>query len=163
MDLPEVIDYRQSIIPTREGQKLIKGDFFQTDWIDNLKDEIGDRPVLISASGLYYYFPKEDIIKSIRNLLKFNKAELVFDALNYLGIKGIKKYMKQLGHADATMYFYVNDAGVLAKEIDENIKLIKEEKFYNEIPKDGMDFMTKISMRVSDLLNMVKMIHFKLK
>ena len=163
MDLPEVIDYRQSIIPTGEGQKLIKGDFFQTDWIDNLKDEIGDRPVLISASGLYYYFPKEDIIKSIRNLLKFNKAELVFDALNYLGIKGIKKYMKQLGHADATMYFYVNDAGVLAKEIDENIKLIKEEKFYNEIPKDGMDFMTKISMRVSDLLNMVKMIHFKLK
>jgi hypothetical protein len=90
-------------------------------------------------------------------------VELVFDALNSLGIKGVKKYMKQIGHDDAKMYFYVNDANELAKEIRDNVKLIKEEKFYYETPKEGLDFMTKTSMTVSDLFYLVKMIHLKLK
>ena len=163
LDLPEVIDYREKLIPKGENQKLIKGDILKTDWINNIKNEIGDRPILITASGLFYYFIKEDVIKCMRNLMIFENVELVFDAVNYLGIKGIKKYMKQIGHDDAKMYFYVNDANELSHEIGENVKLIKEEKYYCDIPKEGLDFMTKTSMRVSDLFNMVKMIHLKLK
>lgn len=163
MDLPEVIDYREKLIPPDGNQKLIRGDILTTEWIDNLKDEIGNKHILVISSGLYHYFTKEDVLKSIRNLMKFENVELVFDALNSLGIKGIKKYMKQIGHDDAKMYFYVNDANELAKEIGDNVKLIKEEKYYNETPKEGLDFMTKTSMRVSDLFYMVKMIHLKLK
>ena len=163
MDLPEVINYREKLIPKGENQILIKGDILKTDWIDNIKEEINNKPVLIIAGGLFYYFKKEEVLKSIRNLLRFEKVELVFDTLNNLGIKGIKRYMKQLGHDDAIMYFYVNDANALCQEIGNGVKLIKEEKFYCETPKDGMDFMTKTSMRVSDLFSMVKMIHLKLK
>lgn len=163
MDLPEVIDYREKLIPKEENQKLIKGDIFKADWIDNIKDEIKEKPILIIASGLFYYFKKDDVIKSIRNLLKFENSELVFDSLNYLGNLGIKKYMKELGIEDVKMYFYVSDANNLVQEIGNGVKLIKEEKFYCEVPKDGLDFMTKTSMRVSDLFNMVKMIHLKLK
>ena len=163
MDLAEVIDYREQLIPIGKQQKLIKGDILKAEWIDNLKKEIGNRPVLIIASGLFHYFTKEDVIKSIKNLMIFENVELVFDALNYLGIKGVKRYMKQLGHDDAIMYFYVNDAKHLCHEIGETVKLIKEEKYYSKISKEGMDFMTKTSMIASDLFNMCKMIHLKLR
>ena len=163
MDLPEVIDYREKLIPIGENQKLIKGDILKTDWINNIKNDIGNKPILIIASGLFHYFSKEDVIKAIQNLMIFENVELVFDALNYLGIKGVKRYMKQLGHSDAIMYFYVNDANDLCHEIGESVKLIKEEKYYSKISKEGMDFMTKSSMIASDLFNMVKMIHLKLK
>ena len=164
IDLPEVIDYREALIPIGKNQKLIKGDILKTDWINNIKNEIVNRPVLIIASGLFHYFTKKDVIKAIQNLMIFeNSVELVFDALNYLGIKGVKKYMKQLGHNDAIMYFYVNVTYDLGHEIGENVKLIKEEKYYSKISKEGMNFITKTSMIASDLFNMVKMIHLKLK
>ena len=71
--------------------------------------------------------------------------------------------MKQFGHDDAIIYFYANDANALVQEIGNGVKLIKEENYYCETPKDGMDFMNKTSMRVSDLFSMVKIIHLKLK
>ena len=60
------------------------------------------------------------------------------------------------------------DKVIEACERFENIELTvigsgKEEKYYSKISKEGMDFMTKTSMIASDLFNMVKMIHLKLK
>eukprot|EP00833_Pecoramyces_ruminatium_P013879 jgi/Orpsp1_1/1187911/evm.model.d7180000061071.1 len=171
MDLPEVINYRKTLLPPGERQKLIPGDILKTDWIDTIKNDINQNnksdqpiPVLVSAGGLYHYFEKKDVLQSIRNLRRFDKVELVFDTLNHLGIKGIKRYMKKAGRENAIVYFYVDDGNELIKDInEENIELLKEEKYYCEAPKDGLDFITKASMRTSDLFNMVKMIHLKLK
>ena len=96
-------------------------------------------------------------------MLKFDNAELVFDTLNSLGIKGIKKYMKELGHSDTQMYFYVNDPNELAREIGPNVEVIEEIKYYSMTPTEGLDLMTKIQMNGADLFYMVKMIHLKLK
>lgn len=90
MDLPEVIDYREKRIPLGEHQKLIKGDLFKKDWIEKIKSEIGNKPVLIVVGGVFHYFQRENVISAIKNMLNFDNIELVFDALNSLGIKGIK-------------------------------------------------------------------------
>ena len=162
MDLPEVIEYRKKIIPLGKYQKLIKGDIFKEEWIEQIKNEIGNKPILIIAGGLFHYFERNNVIKAIQNMIKFDKVELVFDALNSLGIKGVKKYMKEVGHDDATMYFYVNDVHELAKEIGPNVEVLEEEKYYSNTPRDGLDFMTKTQIIGSDLFYMVKMIHLKL-
>jgi len=163
MDLPEVIEYREKILPPGERQTLIKGDILKTDWMDKINEEINSKPVIFSAGGLFHYFPKEDILTTIRNLQqKFKNAQLVFDTLNHWGIKGIKKYMKQIGHEEATMYFYVDNGKDLIREIGEPAKLLKEQKYYSEIPLKGMDLVTKATIKSSDALYMVKMIHLKL-
>ena len=87
LDLPEVIDYREKMIPLGEHQKLIKGDLFKKDWIEKIKIEIGNKPVLIVVGGVFHYFQRENVISAIKNMLNFDKIELVFDALNSLGIK----------------------------------------------------------------------------
>lgn len=157
LDLPEVIEYRNDLLPICENQTLVKGSILENDWLEYFDL---NTPVLFIAGGLFHYFPQEDVIKTFKILQNFKNAELVFDALNKFGIRGIKKYMKELGHDEATMYFYVDDGEKLAKKI--GAILLKEEKYYNHTPKNGMKFMTKLSMTISDLLYMVKMIHLKL-
>lgn len=157
LDLPEVIEYRESLLPPGENQTLIKGSILNDDWLEYFDLT---NPVLFVAGGLFHYFPHDDVIKTFKILQNFRNAELVFDTLNKLGIRGIKRYMKKLGHDEATMYFYVDDGEKLANKIDAT--LLKEERYYNHTSKKGMKFMTIVSMTVSDLLYMVKMIHIKL-
>lgn len=157
LDLPEVIEYRMELLPQHENQTLIKGSILEDDWLENFDLNI---PVLFIAGGLFHYFSHDEVIKSFKILQNFKNAELVFDTLNKWGIRGIKRYMKELGHDEATMYFYVDNGEKLAKKI--GATLLREEKYYKHTNKKGMQFMTKSSMIISDLLNMVKMIHLKL-
>ena len=90
---------------------------------------------------------------------QFGNMEVVFDTVNKRGMTMMKKkYMKQVGHADAQMFFYVDSAEELAAKIGGNVKVIAEEPYYRYIPKNGLKLSTKVSMTVSDQFKMVKMI-----
>ena len=88
--------------------------------------------------------------------------EVVLDTVNKRGMTMMKKkYMKQVGHADAQMFFYVDSAEELAAKIGDNVKVITEEPYYRYIPKNSLKLSTKVSMAVSDQFKMVKMICLK--
>ena len=67
--------------------------------------------------------------------------------------------MKQVGHADAQMFFYVDSAPELVRKISGGVRVLAEEPYYCDIPRKGLKLPTKVSMAVSDRLGMVKMIH----
>ena len=93
-------------------------------------------------------------------LRQFGDIEVVFDTVNKKGMAMMqKKYMKQVGHADAQMFFYVDSAAELARKIGGGPTDIMEEPYYRYIPKNGLKLSTKVSMAVSDRFCMVKMIH----
>ena len=69
-----------------------------------------------------------------------------------------KKYMKQVGHADVQMFFYVDSAVNLAGKIGGGLMDMTEEPYYRYIPKNGLKLSTNVSMAVSDRFCMVKMI-----
>ena len=73
-----------------------------------------------------------------------------------------KKYMKQMGHADAQMFFYVDSAEELAQKIGAGTRVLMEEPYYRYIPRNGLKLSTKVSMAVSDRLRMVKTVCFQL-
>lgn len=51
----------------------------------------------------------------LRMLTGFGEIEIVFDTVSKSGMAMMrKKYMKQVGHGDAQMFFYVDSASVLA-------------------------------------------------
>lgn len=97
-------------------------------------------------------------------LQSLGNVEVVFDSVNKIGMDMMrKKYMKQMGHADARMFFYVDSAAELARKIGDDICTITEEPYYHHIDKAGLKLSTKLSMSVSDRLRMVKMVHVKEK
>ena len=163
VDLPHVIDYRRELLPELERETYLAGDAFSEDWIRQVRTEFPDAPILVTAGGLFHYFEEHKVIALLRMLGQFGNMEVVFDTVNKKGMAMMqKKYMKQVGHADAQMFFFVDAAKELAAKIGSNAKVIAEEPYYRYIPKNGLKLSTKVSMAVSDQFKMVKMIHLKL-
>ena len=163
VDLPHVIEYRRGLLPELERETYLAGDAFSEDWIRQVRTEFPDAPILVTAGGLFHYFEEHKVIALLRMIGQFGNMEVVFDTVNKRGMTMMKKkYMKQVGHADAQMFFYVDAAKELAAKIRGNAKVIAEEPYYRYIPKNGLKLSTKVSMAVSDQFKMVKMIHLKL-
>ena len=162
VDLPHVIDYRWELLPESEREFYISSDAFEKDWIIKVRNDVLEAPVLVTAGGLFHYFEENKVISLLRMIGQSGNIEVVFDTVNRKGMAMMqKKYMKQVGHADAQMFFYVDVAKELAAKIGGNAKVIAEEPYYRYIPKNGLKISTKVSMEVSDQFKMVKMIHLK--
>ena len=162
VDLPHVIDYRRELLPELERETYLAGDAFSEDWIRQVRTEFPDAPILVTAGGLFHYFEENKVISLLRMIGQSGNMEVVFDTVNKKGMAMMqKKYMKQVGHADAQMFFYVDAAKELAAKIGGNVKVIAEEPYYRYIPKNGLKLSTKVSMAVSDQFKMVKMICLK--
>ena len=160
VDLPDVIAYRKKMIGESDRDKCIAADAFGEEWIKEVRSIYPTEPILVTASGLFYYFEEKTVVNLFKNLNKYGNIELLFDTVNASGMKRMSKYMEQVGHSDASMYFYVDDAKELADKIGGTV--LKEEPYYAHTDKTGLKFMTSMSMRVSDKCMMVKMIHLGL-
>ena len=163
VDLPQVMEYRRKLLPKAEREVYLVGDAFAENWIRRVRADVPDAPLLIIAGGLFHYFQDTKVLGMFRMLCQFGDIEIVFDTVSKSGMTMMrKKYMKQMGHADAEMFFYVNSAVELAEKIGGGVKVLAEEAYYRHTPRNGLQFSTRISMLVSDRLRMVKMIHLKL-
>lgn len=164
IELPEVMAYRKTLLPKPERQEYFVGDAFSDDWIRRIRIDEPDAPMLVTAGGLFHYFKEEEVLDLLRILQGFGNVEVVFDGVNKIGIDMMrKKYMKQMGHADARMSFYVNSAAELARKLGDDACIITEEPYYRHIDKTGLKLSTKLSMSASDRLRMVKMVHVREK
>ena len=160
VDLPHVIDYRRELLPESERETYLAGDAFSKDWIRQVRTDFPDAPILVTAGGLFHYFEEDKVISLFRMLRQFGDIEVIFDTVNKKGMAMMqKKYMKQVGHADAQMFFCVDSVAELAGKIGGEFTDVTEKPYYRYIPKIGLKPSTKVSLAVSDRFCMVKMIH----
>lgn len=160
VDLPHVVEYRRALLPEPERETYLAGDAFAEDWIRQIRTDVPDAPILVTAGGLFHYFEESKVVGLLRMLTKFGEIEIVFDTVSKSGMAMMrKKYMKQVGHGDAQMFFYVDSASVLAGKIGSGVRVLAEEPYCRHIPRTGLKLSTKISMAVSDRFCMVKMVH----
>ena len=163
VDLPDVIAYRRTLLPEQERDVYLAEDAFSQGWLRRVRTDVPEAPLLITAGGLFHYFLEEKIVGFLRMLQPFGRLELVFDAVNRQGMSRLqKKYMKQAGHGEAELFFYVDDAQALAAKAGQAVRVLSETPYYQHIPQQGLHLSTKLSMKLSDRLGMVKMIHLKL-
>lgn len=162
IDLKEVSDIRRKIFSKNIRDIILDYSMFDYNWINEVLKN-SKAPYLIIAAGIFHYFEKKSIIEFLRKVKELNEVEVVFDTVSKLGMKATKRYMKKLGKDDVFMYFYVENANKLIKEIGGNTIVLAEKDYYSFIKnKKDFKFMTRISMNISDFLHMVKMIHLKL-
>ena len=152
VDLPHVVKYRRELLPEPERETYLAGDAFAEDWIKQIRADVPDAPILVIAGGLFHYFEESKVVGLLR-MLTGSKSGMAMMR---------KKYMKQVGHGDAQMFFYVDSAAKLAGKIGGGVRVLAEEPYYRHIPKSGLKLSTKVSVAVSDRLCMVKMVHFEL-
>lgn len=160
VDLPNVIEYRKEILKQNERDCNIISDAFSEEWIKTIREKHRTEPILVTASGFFYYFKEDDVLSLFKMLKNYGNIEVVFDIVNSAGMKQMGKYMKQVGHEELPVYFCVDDAKEIAKKV--GATLLCEEPYYAHINKNGFSLVTKVTMIVSDKCKMVKMVHLKL-
>ena len=130
---------------------------------NEVRADAPDAPILVTAGGLFHYFEESKVVGLLRMLTGFGEVEIVFDTVSKSGMAMMrKKYMKQVGHGDAQMFFYVDSASVLAGKTGSGVRVLAEEPYYRHITRTGLKLSTKISMAVSDRFGMVKLIRISL-
>ena len=159
VDFPEVINYREKLLGNHDRDILVKGDALKEDWLEFIRKDYPDNPMLVVCSGVLYYFKVSQVELMCSNIKKYGNAELVFDIVNSTGLKLMGHYMKQVGHGDVDTYFYVDNSEEFASKVSGT--LIKEEAYYRYTPKKGLKLSTKTTMFFSDRLRTVKMVHVK--
>lgn len=157
VDLPEVIRYRERLIPAAPIETLVAADAFSPEWIERVRALDPNAPLLVTAAGLFHYFSERDVVGLLKMLTRYGDIEVAFDAVSKAGLAMMKgKYMKQVGHEEAAMGFYVDSAAQLADKV--GARLVAEERYYARVPRSGLSLITNMSMGVSDALFMLKMI-----
>lgn len=164
LDLENVIDLRKEYIKEEKNHTYIKGSIFDNDWHNLIKSKNPDN-ILFIATGLFHYFKQEKIVNLLNGFNNsFDNYELVFDTVTKNGLKRSNKIVSKMGKGDALMYFYVNDIKDFLKEIDKPMSVIETNPFYKRtlsVIGAKLEFKTRLIMKISDILYMVKMYHLK--
>lgn len=83
LDLPEVINFRQSLLTPNLSDIALKGSLFDLQWMEELKSKHPNTPFLFMIEGVLMYFEKTKVEAVLSELAQqFNDSEILFDASN---------------------------------------------------------------------------------
>ena len=111
IDLPDVIEMRDRLLPPGEREKNLAFDLKDPYWMEAIHTDPADGAVLFAA-GVFYYFTTEEVKSLTVDIAKrFPGGRLVFDAAGQRAVRlMLKTWVKQAGIQDVGTYFSVKDA-----------------------------------------------------
>ena len=112
LDLPDVIDVRDALLPAGEREENLACDLNDFSWMDRIDAPEG---AVFFAAGVFYYFRTEEVRALFCAMAeRFPGAVLAFDTCNRRGAKLMRKtWLKQAGITDVGAYFSLEDEGEL--------------------------------------------------
>lgn len=156
IDLSDVIDIRKKLLKEKDREKYIACDLNDFDkWSSQIEYD-KKKGIMFFASGVFYYFFKDDVKKLISSMAeKYEGALLVFDATNRFGIKGMQKTWLNDADIDVGTYFYLEDAESEIKSWSSSIKDVIKKPYmsgYRPLQKE-YGIIANLVFRVFDGMN----------
>ena len=104
IDLPDVIELRDRLLPPGEREKNLTFDLKDPRWMDAVRNDPDDGVVLFAA-GVFYYFTTEEVKALVTGIAKrFPGGRLVFDAAGQTAVRlMLKTWVKQAGIRDGML------------------------------------------------------------
>ena len=109
LDLPDVIEARNALLPGTDRIKNVVCDLNDLSWFDRIDDSEG---AIFIAAGVFYYF-KTEAIRTIFTAMekRFPGGVLCFDGANKRAVKiMLKTWVKEAGITSIAEYFSVQNA-----------------------------------------------------
>ncbi|MCR4789379.1 MAG: class I SAM-dependent methyltransferase [Lachnospiraceae bacterium] len=161
IDMPDVIKVRNELIPEKDREKNIGCDLNDERWMNEID---GSEGAIFYATGVFYYFKKEDVKTLFCKLAaRFPGAVVVFDTCNQRGAKMMTKtWLKEAGISDVKAFFSLEDHAEL-KNWSSDFKNVSAKSYmrgYRDIYK-YVSFFHKLMIRFCD--SIVKMVIVKIE
>ena len=112
IDLPDVIDIRNELLPAVEREQNLSCDLNDHSWMDRIDASCG---AAFFAAGVFYYFKTEEVRKLFAAMAaRFPGAVLIFDSCNERGAKLMRKtWLKEAEITDVSAFFSLEDEAEL--------------------------------------------------
>ncbi len=133
IDLPDVIEIRNKLMPATDRQNNIAGSIFEMNWvkaITRVKDGI-----LFISNGVLEYFHESVVKKFLSDTAdSFPKSEIVFNTIrrNFISSYFTKRMMKQLGMESANTKWGIKDPDKI-KQWDKRFVILESYPLFTKI------------------------------
>lgn len=160
VDLPDAIAVRERFIKPDDNHHHIAKSALDTTWFHHVPY---DKPVFISAQGLFMYFEESEVERLIRQMLdNFEQGELMFDVIpRWLSKKTLsaKGWQKTPYYTTPPMPWGVNrnEAMPAIQSCSENIKRIAEIPF--DFPRGVWRWLAPVFKKLPVMKNMLPSIY----
>jgi O-methyltransferase involved in polyketide biosynthesis len=165
IDLPDVAELRQKLIPDSEREVTIGKSVFDFTWIDDIVQKTKGRSVLFMAAGVLCYFEPSDIkILFLKLADSFPSAHVIFDAMSRFTVwVSNRSILRKSGmNTFALLKWHLKKALRLKKWVD-TIKVIEEYSMFSRVPiKDDWSRKLIRDIKMAGRLRLYNMIHVKL-
>ena len=155
IDLPDVIQIRNELLPAGEREINLGCDLNDAGWMEQIDASGG---AVFYAAGVFYYFKRSDVKALFTKMAeRFSGTVVAFDTCNRCGARMMTKtWLKEAGITDVDALFSVEDEAELRAWSDK-FKSVTAKSYmrgYRDIYKD-VSLFHKLMLRFCD--GMVKM------
>ncbi len=158
IDLPDVIDIRNELLPAVEREQNLACDLNDDSWMDGIDASSG---AVFLAAGVFCYFKTEEVRKLFAAMAaRFPGAVLAFDSCNERGAKLMRKtWLKEAGITDVSAFFSLEDEAEL-RDWSDHFSSVTARSYmrgYRDIYRE-VGFFHKLMIRFCDALVKMKIV-----
>lgn len=165
IDLPDVAELRQKLIPDTENENTIARSLFDFSWMDEVIPMVKGSQLMFIAAGVLCYFRAPEVESLFRKMAEtFAGAHFVFDAMSRLTVWGANRdIIKKSGMKTSVLLkWHLKIPGSLKKWVP-SLEVIEARSMFSK-PEFKKEWSPRIrwGMRIADLLRMYNLIHVRL-
>ena len=153
IDLPDVINVRDRLLPAGEREKNLALDLNDPAWMAVIDSDPVDGTVLFAA-GVFYYFQTEAVRAMVAAMSRrFPGGRLAFDAAGKTAVKlMLKTWVKQADIQDVGAYFSVAHAKEELGHWAENLKVSSRGYMegYQKLTGAGVNTVHRLMAKIAD-------------
>ena len=161
IDLPNVIEIRERLIPNPDRCKNIAKSILDFSWLEEIEFNPKEG-IFIFAGGLLYYFKEEEVKTLFKKLAgKYTGGEFIFDSLNNLGVKVLNKKAKK-ANVDLRVHFAIDKPYEYFENLSKRINVIDSYILWSRTPFNSeWSFKAKFMILVSKWFKIARIIQLQ--
>ena len=129
LDFEEVIKTREELLKKAENEFNIACDLNDYSWFEKIEK---DKGVIFVASGVFYYFKKEQVKNLFVKMSEYFKCGvLAFDSCNKTGLKMLLRLLKTIDMKEVGSYFCISDDLEELKSWSDNFENVSGKSYMN--------------------------------
>lgn len=160
LDLPEVMELRDQLLPPDARNIPVRRSMFDPAWMREIRDNHPQTPILVLSEGVFMYFPEDEVrslIKRIADVLA--PGELLFDACTGFGCKLSSRH--DTVKYTRARFLWAMDEDTRLELRASNLCLNSVEYYMDKEPR-RWDFLTRLMARIPAFAKAFRILHYQM-